>query len=42
MLVGNYFKALANVRFSSETAFYGDYRGPVAARFEELTVAGGG
>ena len=40
MLVGNLLDALADVRYSSETGFYGDYQGPTTARFNELTVAG--
>jgi predicted Zn-dependent protease len=40
MLVGNVFDALANVRWSSETGFYGDYLGPTTARFGQLKVAG--
>ena len=40
MVVGNVFDALANVRWSSETGFYGDYLGPTTARFGQLKVAG--
>lgn len=40
MLVGNLLDALADVRWSSETGFYGNYSGPTTARFNELTVAG--
>ena len=40
MLVGNVFDALSNVRWSSETGFYGDYLGPTTARFGQLKVAG--
>lgn len=40
MLVGNLLDALANVHWSSETGFYGNYLGPVTARFNDLTVAG--
>jgi predicted Zn-dependent protease len=40
MLVGNAFEALSNVRWSSETGFYGDYQGPEAARFDGLKIAG--
>ena len=39
-LVGNLLDALANVRWSTETGFYGDYQGPTTARFGELVVAG--
>ncbi len=42
MLVGNLLDALANVRWSSEIGFYGNYYGPTTARFNELTVAGKG
>jgi PmbA protein len=41
LLIGNVLDALANVRWSRETGFYGNYFGPVAARFGQLTVAGG-
>ena len=41
LLVGNVLKALTNVRFSSETGFYGDYQGPTTARFSELSVTAG-
>lgn len=40
MLVGNILKGLTNVHYSAETGFYGDYQGPVMARFGNLTVAG--
>ncbi|MDQ5853090.1 MAG: metallopeptidase TldD-related protein, partial [Chloroflexota bacterium] len=40
VLVGNVLDALANVRWSAETGFYGDYQGPTTARFGNLTVAG--
>ena len=40
MLVGNVLDALADVRWSAETGFYGDYQGPTTARFAQLTVAG--
>ncbi|GIV98046.1 MAG: modulator protein [Herpetosiphonaceae bacterium] len=39
-LSGNLFAALADVRFSRETGFFGHYQGPVAARFGELTISG--
>ncbi len=39
-LVGNVMDALANVRWSRETSFYGDYHGPIVARFGQLTVSG--
>ena len=37
---GNVFAALGTARWSKETVFLGDYLGPEAARFENLTVAG--
>ena len=40
MLVGNLLDALADVRWSSETGFYGNYLGPKVARFNSLQVAG--
>ncbi len=39
-LVGNYMDALANVRWSAETGFFGNYLGPHTARFNELKIAG--
>ena len=39
-LVGNVLDALANVRWSAETSFYGDYQGPTTARFADLAVVG--
>jgi predicted Zn-dependent protease len=42
MLVGKVLTALADVHFSQETGFFGDYQGPTTARFGELTVAAGG
>jgi PmbA protein len=39
-LVGNYMDALANVRWSAETGFFGNYLGPQTARFNELKIAG--
>lgn len=41
-LVGNYMDALANVRWSAETGFFGGYLGPRTARFNELKIAGYG
>ena len=41
-LVGNYMEALANVRWSAETSFFGDYLGPHTARFNDLKIAGEG
>ena len=38
-LIGNYMDALANVRWSAETGFFGAYLGPHTARFHELKVA---
>jgi predicted Zn-dependent protease len=40
-LVGNYMDALANVRWSTETGFFGSYLGPQTARFNELKIAAG-
>jgi predicted Zn-dependent protease len=42
MLVGNFLDALADVHWSSETGFFGDYLGPTTARFNEMVVAGEG
>lgn len=39
-LVGNYFDALANVRWGKETALIGHYLGPTLARFTKLKVTG--
>ncbi len=39
-LIGNVLDALANVRWSEETAFYGNYLGPHTARFNDLNIAG--
>ena len=39
-LIGNVLDALANVRWSEETGFYGNYLGPHTARFNDLKVAG--
>ena len=39
-LVGNYMDALANVRWSAETGFFGNYLGPQTARFNDLKIAG--
>lgn len=40
LLVGNLLDALANVRWSQETGFYGNYLGPRVARFNSLKIAG--
>lgn len=40
LLIGNVLDALANTRWSTETEFCGNYLGPTAARFGQLTVAG--
>ncbi len=40
MLVGNVLDALADVRWSAETGFYGNYQGPTTARFGNLTITG--
>jgi predicted Zn-dependent protease len=37
---GNLLAALGEARYSTETAFCGDYQGPRAMRFPEVTVAG--
>lgn len=39
-LVGNYMDALADVRWSAETGFFGGYQGPHTARFSNLTLSG--
>lgn len=39
-LIGNYLDALANVHWSAETGFFGNYWGPQAARFNDLKLAG--
>ncbi len=39
-VTGNLFEAMANARFSSETAEFAQYAGPAAIRFESLQVAG--
>ncbi len=39
-LIGNYMDALADVRWSAETGFFGSYLGPHTARFNNLKVAG--
>ena len=39
-LVGNYLDALADVRWSSETGFFGNYLGPRTARFRDLKIVG--
>ncbi len=40
LLIGNFLDALANVRWSAETGFFGNYLGPHTARFEGLKLAG--
>jgi PmbA protein len=40
LLVGNLLDALADVHWSKETGFFGNYLGPRAARFNSLQVAG--
>ena len=42
LLVGNFIDALADVRWSKETGFFGGYRGPRVARFGALRVASKG
>ena len=39
-LIGNYLDALANVRWSAETGFFGNYMGPQTARFNDLKISG--
>lgn len=39
-LVGNYLDALADVRWSAETGFFGNYLGPRTARFSDLKIVG--
>jgi len=39
-VTGNLFEAMANARFSSETAEYAHFAGPAAIRFEALQLAG--
>jgi len=39
-LIGNYMQALADVRWSTETGFFGDYLGPITARFNDLKLSG--
>ncbi len=41
MLVGNLLQCLSRVRWSSETGYFGDYQGPAAAKFEDLTITAG-
>lgn len=40
LLVGNLLDALADMNWSSETSFYGNYLGPRAARYNNLKIAG--
>ena len=39
-LIGNYMEALADVHWSAETNFFGNYLGPHTARFNDLKVSG--
>jgi len=39
-LIGNFLDALADVRWSAETGFFGNYLGPHTARFNDLKIAG--
>jgi PmbA protein len=39
-LVGNYLDALADVCWSAETGFFGNYLGPHTARFNDLKITG--
>jgi predicted Zn-dependent protease len=41
-LIGNYMDALADVRWSAETGFFGAYQGPHTTRFNDLKIAGSG
>lgn len=40
VLIGNYLEALADVHWSAETGFFGNYLGPHTARFNNLKVSG--
>ena len=40
MLVGNYLEALADVRWSADTKFFGSYMGPHTARFNGMKIDG--
>ena len=40
LLVGNWLSAVADMHWSAETAFYGNYLGPTTGRFNRLKVAG--
>jgi predicted Zn-dependent protease len=40
LLIGNWFDAMADVRFSQETTVMDDYHGPAVVRFGSLQVAG--
>ena len=40
LLIGNVLDALADIRWSKETGFFGHYQGPVAARIGGLRVSG--
>jgi len=39
-LIGNFLDALADVRWSAETGFFGNYLGPSTACFNDLEIAG--
>jgi predicted Zn-dependent protease len=39
-LVGNFWEALADVRWSTETGMFGNYLGPHTARFNDLKISG--
>ena len=39
-LIGNYLDALADIRWSAETGFFGSYLGPHTARFNDLKIVG--
>jgi predicted Zn-dependent protease len=40
LLVGNLLDGLADIKWSSEVGFFGNYQGPTAARFNHLKIAG--
>lgn len=40
LLVGNLLDGLADIKWSSEVGFFGNYQGPTAARFNNLKIAG--
>jgi predicted Zn-dependent protease len=40
LLVGNWLEAVADMHWSAESGFFGNYLGPTTARFNKLKVAG--